>query len=112
MNETNNQNPRGRGRPLKVDATRTLYLNPETNQIYGKGRIRNGTPVVELTLHRQYNSQNYKHGQTPIISQKNVIIGGDKAIGIPAPANLVNVVVVEPEQEVNTPQNAGVEIPA
>ena len=61
-----------RGRPINPNATRVLRVNPATGAVYGKGRITEGTKVIEVVVHRKVNSINYVHGQTPVVSQAEV----------------------------------------
>jgi len=103
---------RGPGRPMKMDATRTLNINPETGKAFGRGRLPSGSKVVVVTCHRQYNSDNFILGVTPVVSSVEKVVPGNKAA---APIHNVNVTVIEPESAAPVevaPVESGVEIPA
>jgi len=82
---------RGRGRPLKIDAVRTINVNPATGAVYGKGRIKIGTVVLAVTLHRSL-VKDYQHGKTAIVSMETITIEKKNK---PPIANKINVIVVE-----------------
>lgn len=99
MNEINNANPVAakRGRPLNPNATRILRVNPETKQVYSKGRISEGKPVLELVVHRRYSSKNFIYGDSPVVSENLVNFHAKHKV---KPVGNVQVIITEPAVEI------------
>ncbi len=101
MNNENNTTEvkRGRGRPIVETCTRILRRDPKTGKIFGKGRVTEGTKVECLTVHRSWNSVNYKEGVTPVIKRETVEFHSEKKATKPVS---VHVNIIEPSQNVES----------
>jgi hypothetical protein len=112
MNTNNNENvaapvKKGRGRPIVPTATKLVRVNPSTGTIYGKGRVKAGTRLLICEIHRSH-VKNFALDRTPILSQKEVTVGGENAAPI---AINIQAQVIQPAPEVAAPVDK-IEIPA
>lgn len=80
MSENNVNNapviPKGRGRPINLNARRYLYIDPSNNfKPVGKGRLKLGKILLRIQVHRKVDTSNFVYGQTQIFDSKEVTIG-------------------------------------